>query len=250
MTRLAQIGRGNLSAQVYQQLRAALMSGAYEPGQRLLIVDLAEELGTSVTPVREAIFRLVADGALEMQKVQSVTVPLLTPEQIAEVKTIRILMEGEAAAIAAQKATSSQIDHVEKINDTFFSSLRDGDPHQASELNREFHLAVVRIAEMPSLLAIVETMWARMGALIHRINLNLRSSQAYGADHNHYGVITGLRTADAELARKSIQNDIQFGRIGTQLPIQTDSTLEPAPPSRQRTRRDTRDGKHPSSRSP
>jgi DNA-binding GntR family transcriptional regulator len=221
MKRLEAIGRGNLSAKVYQQLRAALMGGFYEPGQRLLIVDLAEEMGTSVTPVREAIFRLVADGALEMQKVQAVTVPLLTDAQIAEVRTIRIALEGEAAALAAAKATGEQVANLTRINDAFFSALRDGDPHQASELNREFHLAVVAIAEMPTLSSMVEMMWARMGALIHRINLNLRISRDYGPDHDHYKVIEGLRTKNPDMARQGIQNDIRFSRIGI-LPSQDD----------------------------
>jgi DNA-binding GntR family transcriptional regulator len=90
--------------------------------------------------------------------VQSVTVPLLTDEQIAEVKTIRIQLEGEAAAIAAKKATPFQIAHITEINDAFFSSLRDADARKASELNREFHLAVVAVAEMPIMLSTAEMM--------------------------------------------------------------------------------------------
>ncbi|MCW6511222.1 GntR family transcriptional regulator [Lichenifustis flavocetrariae] len=234
MRRLEQIGRGNLSTQVYKQLRAALMSGFYEPGQRLLIIDLAEEMGTSVTPVREAIFRLVADGALEMQKVQAVTVPMLSDEQIAEVRTIRIALEGEAAALAARKVTGRQIADITRINDAFFSALRDGDPHQASELNREFHLAVVSIAEMPTLSSMVEMMWARMGALIHRINLNLRVSQDYGPDHDHYKVIEGLKTGDADLARQGIQNDIRFSRIGILTPHGDGEAPQPEKAGRRR----------------
>jgi DNA-binding GntR family transcriptional regulator len=225
------IGRGNLSAQVYGQLRAALMNGYYEPGQRLLIIDLARDLGTSVTPVREAIFRLVADGALEMQKVQTVTVPELSNEQIAELKTIRILLEGEAAAVAATIATPAQINHLARINDAFFASLQDGDPHQASEYNREFHLALVAIAEMPTVLSMVEMMWARMGGLIHRVNLNRRRKRDYGPDHEHYGVLKGLRTKDSSLARLSIQNDIRFGQF-TDLDLAVENKKEAAKPQR------------------
>lgn len=210
------------------------MNGYYEPGQRLLIIDLAEELGTSVTPVREAIFRLVADGALEMQKVQSVTVPLLTDEQIAEVRTIRILLEGEAAAIAAKKATAKQIDNVAAINDAFFASLQSGDSRKASELNREFHLAVVAVAEMPIVMSTVEMMWARMGALIHRINLDLRASQNYGPDHEHYRVIEGLRLRDPQLAKVSIQNDIRFSRVGILTPRGGEASAAEVRPRRRR----------------
>jgi DNA-binding GntR family transcriptional regulator len=220
MKRLQQISRGSLSAQVYEQLKGALMSGLFEPGQRITIVGLAEKMGTSVTPVREAIFQLVADGALELQKAQSVIVPSPTEMQIAELKTIRILLEGEAASVAAAKATIAQVAEVSDINESFFASLRNGDPHQASEYNREFHLAVARIAEMPTLLSIVEMLWARMGPIIHHFNIDLRENLNFGPDHNHYGVIEGLRQHAGELARISIQNDIRFPTmLGTGEPI-------------------------------
>jgi DNA-binding GntR family transcriptional regulator len=148
-----------------------------------------------------------------MQKLHSVAVPVLTQDQITELKTIRILLEGEAASVAALKATDIQIVEVSRINEAFFASLRNGNPHQASEYNRKFHLAVVAIAEMPILLATVEMMWARMGPLIHRINLDLRERREYSPKHNHYRAVEGLRRHDADLARVSIQNDIRFTTV-------------------------------------
>jgi DNA-binding GntR family transcriptional regulator len=213
MKGLQKIGRGNLSAMVYEQLRSALMSGYYAPGQRLTLVELANELGTSVTPVREAIFRLAADGALEMPKTQTIAVPILSESSVAELKMIRMHLEGEAAAAAALKATRKEVAAVRRINEAFFKALDQGDPHQASDYNREFHLAVVAIAEMPIVLTTVEMMWARMGAHIHRINLGRRRLKDYGPDHEHYGVIAGLETRDPDLARRSIQNDIKFGQF-------------------------------------
>src|ERR1700710_2982563 len=140
MKGLQKIGRGNLSAMVYEQLRSALMSGYYAPGQRLTLVDLANELGTSVTPVREAIFRLAADGALEMPKAQTIDVPILSESSVAELKMIRMHLEGEAAAAAALKATRKEVAAVDRINEAFFKALDQGDPHQASDYNRECHL--------------------------------------------------------------------------------------------------------------
>jgi DNA-binding GntR family transcriptional regulator len=213
MKKLQKLGRGSLSALVYEQLRSALMSGNYAPGQRLSLVDLAEELGTSVTPVREAIFRLAADGALEMPKAQTISVPVLSETSVAELKMIRMHLEGEAAAAAAKKVTQKELGSVRKINDAFFAALDKGDPHRASEYNREFHLAVVAIADMPIVLTTVEMMWARMGAHIHRINLGRRRLRDYGPEHEHYGVIAGLERRDPDLARRSIQDDIRFGQF-------------------------------------
>jgi DNA-binding GntR family transcriptional regulator len=225
MKKLQPIKRGSFSEEIYDQLRAGLMNGFYEPGERLLIAQIAAEMGTSVTPVREAIFRLAADGMLEIQKAHSVVVPRLTTRQIAELKTIRALLEGESAAVAATLATPEQIAEITRINDAFFACMRGGDPRQASEYNREFHLAVVAIAEMPILLATVETMWARMGPMIYRNNLDLLTRRDYGPDHDHYRVIDGLQRHNSALARVAIQNDIRSSRM-----TGYDAPAEEAPP--------------------
>ena len=67
------ISRENLSTQLYGNLRTALMDGQYAPGQRLTISGVAEEYGTSITPVREAVFRLVSERALEMRAAVATT---------------------------------------------------------------------------------------------------------------------------------------------------------------------------------
>ncbi|MBN9548734.1 MAG: GntR family transcriptional regulator, partial [Alphaproteobacteria bacterium] len=67
MQNLPEIQATSLSSQIYLRLRQELMSARLHPGDRLKIRDLAQQLGTSETPVREAIFQLVKDGALEMK---------------------------------------------------------------------------------------------------------------------------------------------------------------------------------------
>jgi hypothetical protein len=93
-----------------------------------------------------------------------------------------------------------------------------GDASKASELNREFHLAVVAVAEMPIMLPTVEMMWARMGALIYRVNVGSRASQNYGSNHERYRVVDSLRARNPELAKLSIQNDIRFSCVGILTP--------------------------------
>lgn len=79
---LPKIAKGNLSEQVYETIRASLMDGRYEPGERLTIASLAEQLGVSITPVREAIFRLVTERALEMRAATSIHVRRLTADEL------------------------------------------------------------------------------------------------------------------------------------------------------------------------
>src|SRR5690606_21815594 len=103
------VAKENLSAQLYAQLRRALMDGLLSPGERLTIASVAEQFGTSITPVREAIFRLVSERALEMRAATSIHVPRLDPGQLREIQAIRIQLEGTAAARAAEVITPEQI---------------------------------------------------------------------------------------------------------------------------------------------
>jgi DNA-binding GntR family transcriptional regulator len=96
---------------------------------------------------------------------------------------------------------------------------------------------------MPTLSSMVEMMWARMGALIHRINLNLRMSRDYGPDHDHYKVIEGLRANNPDLARQGIQNDIRFSRIGLLTPEDGQKGSESASPAPRRRNASTRAGR-------
>ena len=87
------LSRESLATQLYNSLRASLMDGQYEPGQRLTISGIANEYGTSITPVREAIFRLVSERSLELRAATSVQVPELDIDRLREVQQIRIELE-------------------------------------------------------------------------------------------------------------------------------------------------------------
>jgi len=137
---LVRLESGNLSSRVYQTIREALINGHFEPGTRLKIGALAEELGTSITPVREAIFRLVSEQALVMSAATSVQVPYLSPDALREIRCIRMELEGLAAAQAALRITNGQIRELEAIQRRFVAAVRT-DAKQASLHNREFALA-------------------------------------------------------------------------------------------------------------
>src|SRR5439155_6547292 len=99
----------SLRNRVYASLRDALTAGRFTPGQKLSFRFIAGTLGVSLTPVREAIRRLVAEGAFEMLPNRSVRVPLMTLEKVLELCDIRRAVEGLAAEKAAAIATREQI---------------------------------------------------------------------------------------------------------------------------------------------
>ncbi|QWK80586.1 GntR family transcriptional regulator [Ochrobactrum sp. BTU1] len=212
MSQLPKINKGNLSEQVYASIRASLMDGRYEPGERLTIANLAEQLGVSITPVREAIFRLVTERALEMRAATSIQVRSLTPSELREIQLIRHHLEGEAAAQAAVKISDKGLAALEAMQADFTRAAA-SDPLEASRVNREFHFKLAETAQMPMLYATIEGMWAQMGPLIHLYHLNTPKRVLSSGDHGHYDLLRALAARDPEASRRAIQADIGVGVV-------------------------------------
>src|SRR3979490_191437 len=102
---LARIERETVQDRVYSVLRDQLMRGGFEPGQKLKIAELAEALGTSAMPVREALNRLAAERAIESMPNRSVRVPALSRECLQDLMEARFAVEGHAVARAASNMT-------------------------------------------------------------------------------------------------------------------------------------------------
>src|SRR5689334_18492683 len=105
----------SLRSQVYDWLREALTTGRFAPGQKLSFRFIAGTLGVSLTPVREAIRRLVAEGAFEMRPNRSVRVPLMTRDRILELRDIRLALEGLATEKAAALTTRAHAASLRRI---------------------------------------------------------------------------------------------------------------------------------------
>jgi DNA-binding GntR family transcriptional regulator len=212
MKELARVEKGNLSSRVYDQIRSALMSGKYVPGERLRVADLAQSLGTSSTPVREAIFRLVSEQALTMTAATSITVPELDPDTVAEIQLMRTLLEGAAAETAAQRITPQEIARLRKTHEAFIKAVAVS-PREAAAQNRKFHFELMAASRLTNLYAVVESMWVRMGPLLQIFHTELRASRESLDTHPHYRVLDGLERKDPVTASQAIRDDIQWGKV-------------------------------------
>ncbi|HET9664178.1 MAG TPA: GntR family transcriptional regulator, partial [Burkholderiales bacterium] len=108
--------RGELQDRVVDELRRALMVGAFVPGQTISLRKLAEDLGTSAMPVREAINQLTAANVLEMLPNRTVCVPRMTPAKFEELARVRQALEGMAAEMACRNMTQPLIKRLGKLN--------------------------------------------------------------------------------------------------------------------------------------
>jgi DNA-binding GntR family transcriptional regulator len=196
-----------LGGTVYHRLCEALVKGVFKPDDRLKIRDLAEQLGTSVTPVRDAILRLVQDNALVLRSARDIRVPMLTRQVYLEIRTIRVNLEGLAAERAAEIATPAQVGALGDILKRNEDALREGNLAVATELNQMFHFALIDVADMPVLRDILRRLWLQMGPLI---------ADVYGGagrtmiDH-HYPLMDAMRRRDGPAAAAAIRTDILSG---------------------------------------
>jgi DNA-binding GntR family transcriptional regulator len=201
------IDHNNLGEVVYQNIAEALIKGALRPGARLKIRDLAQEMGTSVTPVRDAILRLVHEGALLLKSPRDIRVPVLHPDRYLEIRAIRLKLEGLAAERAAAMADAADIERLEMLINNNERALSARDFARATEINQVFHFELANVAAMPILRGILHNLWLQMGPVI---------SAAYGEGgrtmiEHHYDVLDAIRKHDAQAAKQAIREDILSG---------------------------------------
>lgn len=197
----------SLREHVYGWLRDALSAGRFVPGQKLTFRSIASATNVSLTPVREAIRRLVAEGAFEMQPNRSVRVPRMTLLKLLELRDIRIALESLATEKAARLMSKREIAHLQKIADDIVKARDRGDMPTDRLKIREFHFVLYRSANQPTLLAIIERLWLQTGPY-----LNLLFPDYVGMRHGVSGrarLIRALRTRNAAAARREIASDIR-----------------------------------------
>ena len=204
--------RQTLSADVYHQLRDLLLYGRAMPGEQLSLRTIAEALGVSVMPVREAVHRLVAEQALELSSNRALRVPVMTVSQFREITSIRINLEGLATATAASLLDEPSYQAIEALHERFSRELamKRPDKNRLIAFNKELHFAIYSQAQMPMLLQMIESMWLRIGPIL---NYDLRSgsarvTQREQADH-HGRLVDALKRKDPVAASEALRGDIQ-----------------------------------------
>jgi DNA-binding GntR family transcriptional regulator len=205
-----QIIKESVSQQAYAAIRNSLMRSRLKPGQRLVARQVADELGISVTPVRESLLRLVSEHALALDDRGTVIVPVLTLERCIEIRDLRMLIEGEGAARAARLVMDAEIDELSAIHDRYVRTEKDNNFAVALAENENFHFGICRLARSPALFRIVENLWMQFGPILSYL-YDSKSRPFHGQKHGHIRVIEAFRKRDPERARNAISQDILIG---------------------------------------
>ena len=193
---------------VYRNLRDLILFGEMAPGQAVTIQGLADTMGAGVTPVREAIRRLIAEGALDFQGNRRVCVPLLTPSHIDELIFMRKELDAELARLAAARCTVGDIDELEQIDLALDRAIERGDVRAYLELNHQFHTVIYGLADAPIMAEIAQGLWLRFGPSL-RVVCGRVGTQ--NVPDRHKDAIAAMRRGDGEAVAIAIHADVVQG---------------------------------------
>ncbi|MDR3509837.1 MAG: GntR family transcriptional regulator, partial [Caulobacteraceae bacterium] len=133
-----------LHASIYEDLRRRMITGKIVPGVGLSTRGLALELGVSQMPVRDALSRLAAEGAVEIRSKRKIEVPPMNPERFTDLLDCRLLLEPEAAVQALPYITPAKLKQLREIDAALDTAMENGDVLGYMEGNFEFHFAIYR----------------------------------------------------------------------------------------------------------
>lgn len=192
----------------YSRLRDMILYGHLEPGAAVTIQGLVAELGAGMTPVREAIRRLSAEGALEAQGNRRVVVPKMTGAMLDQVAFARLTIEPKLAEMAAAHLTPSLIDALQKIDNRVDRTVQAGDVPGYLESNHAFHFCLYEASQAPVLVDMARSMWLRFGPALRVV------CARFGRDalpDRHVEALAAMRAGDAAALRAAIESDIAQG---------------------------------------
>ena len=193
---------------VYRALRVSIMHGELEPGQSVTIRGLASKFGVSMTPARDAIRRLSAEGALSISSTGRVATPELSNDRIEELASIRALLEPELASRALPRAHLNLLERLSNINSLIDQAIVKDDAVDYIRRNLEFHRTLYLRAQAPSMLALVETVWLQLGPTMRSLYSQLQRREA---SHNHRLAIAALKVGDEPSLKLAIRADVTQG---------------------------------------
>ncbi|NCO87852.1 MAG: GntR family transcriptional regulator [Rhodobacterales bacterium] len=193
---------------IYRSLRARVMHGELEPGQSLTLRGIARTYEVSMTPAREAVRRLAAEGALQLSSSGRIATPELSNDRIEELASLRAMLEPELASRALPRAHFALIDRLEAINAGVSQMVARQDASGYLRMNLEFHRTLYLRAQAPAILAVTETVWLQLGPTMRALYARLRRTDP---PHYHKLILAALKAGDEPGLRLAVRTDVTQG---------------------------------------
>lgn len=193
---------------VYRALRTQIMHGEIAPGAALTLRGIGKTFDLSMTPARESVRRLVAEGALFLSSSGRVSTPALSNERIEELATLRALLEPELASRALPRAHFALIERLEAINHGVNQVIANHDATGYIRLNLEFHRTLYLRAQAPAMLAMTETVWLQLGPTMRALYGRLNRTEP---PYHHKLILSALKAGDEPGLRLAVRADATQG---------------------------------------
>jgi DNA-binding GntR family transcriptional regulator len=191
---------------VYDQIYQAIVSGKIQPGERLTMRQLANDLEVSVMPVREALRRLEARNFITIHRSKQITVNVLSTDYFLQILEARLLLEGYAARKASKMRSEDSLIELEK---TLKEMKNTKDEVALMEANERFHRVIYSQANLPVIMDIIDSLWERVNPYFHI----LKKDQAFWVKRvylkNHIGMLDGMRNKDPRNVYKWLKQDLE-----------------------------------------
>lgn len=199
--------RDSLTQFVERQLRESILMGKFAPGTRLNIRELSEQLGTSATPIREALMRLSAQRILEARPGQF-CVPVISRAKYQEISDVRLVVENMAAERAVENYSADDLKRIEGLAEQYIEAIYQGQYALAVELHAQFKFALFEASKMPTLTAIIEDLMLQVAPLfIDAISPPRVEPSTWVPTNVQYirQIVQGLRDRNSSLVCHAVQ---------------------------------------------
>ncbi len=206
----AQPSRGETLAELsYWRLHGELMTGNLLPEQVLTVRGIAERYGVSLTPIREALQRLVAERALTIENARTIRVPRLDVETYRETLKIRLQLEPMAAHDAAARMDNAEMKRLDTVVAAHHAAIVAGKAQRTLAANTDFHMSIYRASGQPVLTAIIESLWLRIGPTLNLLFPTYCGSLT-GVEM-HHAAMEALHRRDGDALARAIRDDLTHG---------------------------------------
>ena len=195
---------------IYQALRERLLFGGFLPGRAVTLRGLADHLEVSPMPVRDAVRRLTAEGALESHGNRRVSIPDMTDKKYREINLTRSLLEPELAIMALPNVQETDIQRLIDIDDRIDVCLENGDVEGYMRGNYAFHFALYDMAQSDVIAKLVDSVWMQFGPFMRLVYG--RHGTANLVDQ-HKQAIEALQNRDSLALRTAISEDVRQGML-------------------------------------
>jgi len=198
-------------SRAYFMLKQAVLSGDFRPSQVITLRMVTALLGMGVMPAREALKRLISEGAFRAMPNRSARVPVLDKKEIMQLCELRQYLESKAAFLAAQNISLHQIAHLRSLHECMIASIAGGDLAEYKRLNMAFHFEIYRIADNEPLESLIDSLWLRMAPFISRTINRLTTVPGRFDDIatcRHADMLVAFQNRDAEAARAAMHADL------------------------------------------